>query len=108
MFMMRIPDSDRSNSGSGISRIIGFTGSFFSPGKNTPLLSLMQSCSYLQSNMVFVKKLSPYQYNLYTSAINAFLFTIFLPFTFLFKTLGSRNFRFIKFDNKYAAIKETL
>jgi hypothetical protein len=56
MFMMRIPDNDRSNSAMDISSILELTGIVFGSSKSRWLLPLMQSCSYLQSGMVFLKK----------------------------------------------------
>jgi len=56
MFMMRIPDNDRSNSDMDISSILELTGIVFSPDKSRWLKLLMQSSSYLQSDPVLVKK----------------------------------------------------
>ena len=56
MFMMRIPDNDRSNSDMDISSILELTGIVFSPDKSRWLKLLMQSSFYLQSDPVLVKK----------------------------------------------------
>jgi len=56
MFMMRIPDNDRSKAERGISSILELTGIVFSPDKNRWLLLPMQTHSYLQSTIILPEK----------------------------------------------------
>ena len=54
MFMMRIPDNDRSNSSMDISSILELTGLVFSPGKSKKLFFFKRTCTSLQSLMNFL------------------------------------------------------